>query len=310
MTKFIKHIILFLFSAIMIYIILLLFCTRIISVDSIFNIKYKVGNQHFYTNTMNDITQYKNSQVLFLGSSHAYRGFDNRIFNQSDISSFNLGSSAQSPVQTLMLLNKYLDILNPEIVVYEICPRSLSSDGLESALEIISSEKIDLHVFKMAIDINNIKLYNTLLYAWYLEIFDLTPLVISKKTLNTKDTYISGGFVERRMKYYSPVKIDNKDWEINDKQLNKFNGVVQLLKSKGISLIIVQSPVTDSEYNSFNHNKEFDSIMSAYSSYYNFNKIIHLNDSLHFYDSHHLNQSGVKIFNNNLIEIIKINQDN
>ena len=309
MTKFIKHIILFLFSAILIYIILLLFWTRMISLDSISNIKYKVGDQHFYTNTMNEITQYKNSQVLFLGSSHSYRGFDNRIFNQNDISTFNLGSSAQSPVQTLMLSNKYLDILNPKIVVYEICPRSLSSDGLESALEIISSEKIDLHILKMAIDINNIKLYNTLLYVWCLEIFDLKPLVIFKKRINN-DTYISGGFVERRMKYYSPVKISNKDWEINDKQLNKFNDVVMLLKSKRINLIIVQSPVTDSEYNSFNHNKEFDSIMSTYSSYYNFNTIIDLNDSLHFYDSHHLNQSGVKIFNNNLIEIIKINHGN
>ena len=48
--------------------------------------------------------------------------------------------------------------------------------------------------------------------------------------------------------------------------------------------------------------------MSTYSKFYNFNEIIDLNDSLHFFDSHHLNQNGVKIFNNKLIELLDINK--
>ena len=44
--------------------------------------------------------------------------------------------------------------------------------------------------------------------------------------------------------------------------------------------------------------------MTKYSTYYNFNKIVTLNDSLHFYDSHHLNQNGVEIFNKRLIKIL------
>jgi len=44
--------------------------------------------------------------------------------------------------------------------------------------------------------------------------------------------------------------------------------------------------------------------MSTYSVYYNFNELITLSDSVHFYDSHHLNQSGVDVFNNALLDLL------
>ena len=44
--------------------------------------------------------------------------------------------------------------------------------------------------------------------------------------------------------------------------------------------------------------------MQDYSRYYNFNNLISLDDSLHFYDPHHLNQLGVETFNTNLIDLL------
>ena len=44
--------------------------------------------------------------------------------------------------------------------------------------------------------------------------------------------------------------------------------------------------------------------MQSYGTYYNFNEMISLDDSLHFYDSHHLNQNGVNIFNAKLIDVL------
>ena len=38
--------------------------------------------------------------------------------------------------------------------------------------------------------------------------------------------------------------------------------------------------------------------------YYNFNNIMEVDDSLHFYDAHHLNQDGVELFNEKLIELV------
>ena len=45
-------------------------------------------------------------------------------------------------------------------------------------------------------------------------------------------------------------------------------------------------------------------IFNNSSEYYNFNTLLNLEDSLHFYDSHHLNQTGVERFNTKLIEIL------
>src|SRR5438477_3987320 len=45
--------------------------------------------------------------ILFIGSSHAYRGFDPRLFAETGLTSFNLGSKAQSPLNSYFLLKHY-----------------------------------------------------------------------------------------------------------------------------------------------------------------------------------------------------------
>ena len=67
------------------------------------NLIYKQRGGHLHSRLL-EINKHQNVDVLFLGSSHAYRGFDTRIFKESGIASFNLGSSSQAPVQSLLLL--------------------------------------------------------------------------------------------------------------------------------------------------------------------------------------------------------------
>jgi len=76
--------------------------------------------------------------ILFLGSSHSYRGFNPQYF--SGYKTFNLGSSAQTPIQTNLLLKRYLHQLNPKTIVYEVYPISLSIDGVESSSDIIAND--------------------------------------------------------------------------------------------------------------------------------------------------------------------------
>ena len=45
--------------------------------------------------------------------------------------------------------------------------------------------------------------------------------------------------------------------------------------------------------------------MKKHATYYNLNGVIEMDDSYHFYDAHHLNQHGVKKFNEELIELLK-----
>ena len=89
---------------------------------------------HMYSR-ISEIKNQEDVDILFLGSSHAYRGFDTRIFLENGYKSFNLGSSAQTPTQTKVLVERYLGSLNPELVIYEVYPKTFTMDGVESSLD-------------------------------------------------------------------------------------------------------------------------------------------------------------------------------
>ena len=153
----------------------------------------------------------------------------------------------------------------------------------------------------MAIKLNHIKVYNTLIYSSIRQLLNLDKDFVEAQRIG-KDTYISGGYVQRdnvQFEYKSP-----SEKSINPEQMMAFKELVNWVKSKDIELILVQAPVTTVEYNSYDDNVSFDKLMQDYSRYYNFNTLITLDDSLHFYDSHHLNQLGVETFNADLIDYL------
>ena len=87
--------------------------------------------------------------------------------------------------------------------------------------------------------------------------------------------------------------------------MESFNEIVDLLKENNIELLLIYAPVTHVDYNRYDNNNFYDSLMYKKAKYYNFNKLMNLDDSKHFYDSHHLNQRGVKVFNNEVIRLLK-----
>ncbi|CAI8884826.1 D-alanyl-lipoteichoic acid biosynthesis protein DltD [Chryseobacterium sp. IT-36CA2] len=272
------------------------------------NINYRIGSYgHMYTR-LKEIKQIDSIDILFLGSSHAYRGFDNRIFKEKGFTSFNLGSSAQTPIQTLTLLERYLDKIHPKSIIFEVNPLTLCSDGVESSLDIIANDTNDLHSLEMGLKVNNIKTYNTLFYALYKDLFHLNKSYI-EPIKKAQDTYIHGGFVESEIAYYNkPLKSGTQKITIPQKQIEAFEKCLLKIKKRNIKVILVYAPVTHDFYSSYSNNKYFDEKMKSYSEYYNFNKIMNLTDSLYFYDTNHLNQNGVRIFNKKLIEILNNRQ--
>ena len=300
MKSFVKHSIAFLGFSSLIYLILIFVWGSVMPIWLNSNLIYKQRGGHLHSR-LAELNKHQNVDVLFLGSSHAYRGFDTRIFKERGIHSFNLGSSSQAPVQSLLLLKKHIVNLQPKKIIFEVCPQSLSSDGIESALDIISNDKIDFQTIKMAIDLNHIKVYNTLIYSGIRQLLKLDQDFVEAQHIG-KDSYISGGYVQRddiQFEYKSPLEKN-----INPEQMVAFKELVSWVKSKDIDLILVQAPVTTTEYHSYADNTGFDKLMQDYSSYYNFNTLITLDDSLHFYDPHHLNQLGVETFNAELIDLL------
>lgn len=304
MNKFLKSLLLFFIINLIVYAFLLFVWGHVFTQKFKPNLIYLQGSYgHTYTR-FKEVKTKKNIDILFLGSSHAYRGFDPRIFK--DYITFNLGTSSQTPIQTKILLDRYLTQLNPKIIIYAISPNAFIGDGVESSLDIISNDKNDWNSIKLALEINHIKVYNTLIYSFEKELLNLNRNFFEPQKKG-EDLYISGGFVEKKNKYYSNQINKNKKWDFNPESFKHFEKILLLLKKRNIKLILVKTPTTNSLYNSYTNNEFFDRKMSTYGKYYNFNKILQLDDSLDFYDANHLNQNGVKIFNKKLVEILDLN---
>jgi hypothetical protein len=297
MKHFIRSFLLFILALGISYPILLFF--RVVLTPKMFHAKF-IGVMH---SRLAEIDNYHDIDILFLGSSHAYRSFDTRIFNDNGLKSFNLGSSAQTPIQTNLLLKRYLNKLNPRIVVYEVYPDTFSGDGVESAIDIINNSKNDLYSIGMALGINHLRLYNELIISLLQDIFSRNSSSVEQNA-KTVDTYISGGFVERELSFFKHTEYPKEEWQLNDQMIRAFEKNVALIKRRNIQLILVFAPISEALYDSYTNNYLIEELMTKHANFFNFNKKIELDDSLHFYDSHHLNQLGVQIFDKDLIKTI------
>lgn len=262
------------------------------------NLSYRRGAAGYTYTRFREVKNYSNVDVLFIGSSHAYRGFDPRVFESHGYSSFNLGSSAQTPLETEALIGKHLARLNPSVVVFEVYPYCFSSDAVESSVDLVANSDIDRNIFLMAGRVNNMKTYNTLLYACIKRFFTNEKPVTEKLSHvtisgNIKDytTYIPGGFMEKRaevMPADSTTKptpkapandkgiltdieiIQTKEgkWNPRRKQLEVFEHILDELKAKHIRVILVQAPINSRYYNMIKCNKEIDSYFASKGEYY------------------------------------------
>lgn len=268
------------------------------------NLTFPMGSYGHMYSRIQELEHTSDVDVLFLGSSHAYRGFDVRIFEREGLKVFNLGSSSQTPIQTKVLLNKYLDTLNPKTVVFEVYPGVFQSDGVEGSLDLIANDDISLDTVAMALSMNHIKTYNALAYGLMEDLVRFRR-DFSEPRRKLDDTYIPGGYVEKQLSYYWHVEHAAKHWRFNDRQFEAFEEAVVMLVERGVELILVYAPITSTLYSSYATHEIFDEKMSTLGSYYNFNLIMDLDDSAHFYDSHHLNQIGVELFNEKVLELLQ-----
>ena len=256
-------------------------------------------------NRIKEIQDYQNSDLLFLGSSHSYRSFDTRVFQKHGITSFNLGSSSQTPMQTEVLLKEYLDMINPKLIIYEICPKELESDGIESTTDLISNNHIGFDICWLALKTGNVRVINTLIYALFQEYFYHIRDSFSEDIVKGVDCYVSGGFVEK-MEYTTfenDFNLTPRNYMIRSCQLKSFEHCIEMIKNRNIPLLLVTAPVPRTTYESRLNQEEFNKIISSYGQYIDFNMILHLDDTC-FYDSNHLAQPGVVVFDECMIQVL------
>ncbi|MEM9544524.1 MAG: hypothetical protein AAGA77_01055 [Bacteroidota bacterium] len=300
MKKFLSSIILFIPFSLILYVVLICLWGSNLPTRHRPNLIYKLGHWGHIYSRLQEAKTYRDVDILFLGSSHSYRGFDVRKFDSLGLKTFNMGTGAQTPIQTKALLKRYLPKMNPKTIIYEVSPILFSYEPVESSLDLIANDVNDWNTMEMVFSINHIKTYNTAIYAMYRDALNLNK-DFKENASRADDLYIPGGYVQKRMKRYKYRKHNKKERKPRSIQVNAFYHNVQMIKDKEINLILVQTPITQSLYKAHTSNKLFDKQMKELAPYYNFNELIQLDDSIHFYDSHHLNQDGVEVFNDSLI---------
>jgi predicted nucleic acid-binding protein len=309
MIDFIKRLILFILFTSITYLIYLIIWANIPYSNLSANFLYNQGGYGHLNYRLKEIVNYGEVDILFVGSSRIYRGFDPRIFEKNGLKIFVLGSSGQSPAQSYVMLRRYINFLKPRLIVFDILPSTFSKINAEPYIDLISNDKIDILSLKMAIEANDLMVWNTLIYAWFRQIVGLHDS-FKENTVKIKegDTYIYGGYVHKKLKYNQKNECEPygiKSWDIPLKfQLNWFNKSIELCNEIDAKIIFINMPIAN--YFCYDNNNE---IFQKYFTKYkviDYNLRLNFNSKHDFYDNFHLNEFGVSKLNENFIKFINL----
>jgi hypothetical protein len=303
MLDFIKKLILFLFVFVLFYSIIII----LIGNEHIPS-KYKQNLPIYYSNSsrmFEDLRVVKKVDILFVGSSHCYRSFDPRIFAEKGFSIFNLGTSSQTPVHSEILLNEYIDKLNPNEIILEVFPFTFSTNVnfSESSLDIISSDSINKYFFNFFVLKPDIRYINLVIYKFWKKILN-RKMQTKKNSSNIDEKYIFNGYVEKKQIFINQLKLAKQFLKYDNKQFQALKNILNLCREKNIKFTLIFAPITNELYKSIINIDEFNFKMKYFGNYINFNENYKYNDTIDFYDSHHLNANGVKKLNLTLLEIL------
>ena len=232
--------------------------------------------------------------ALILGSSHAYRNYDPRLFAAAGLEVFNLGSSSQTLMQTYYLAEAYLQPSTTRMVILDLYESSLIGDGMESTADLSQNLQDDAPA-------------NAILWAQKdiraLNMWTLRQFMRADSASYLSSSYRSRGYV-MNTDSVGDRPAYAEEGHFQDFQLWYLERLIALCQERGIPLIAVYSPLpTDYEPAA---DPSFDEavlplLKGEEIPFLDYRTGVGLNDQQHFYDQHHLNQAGVDIFNRQLL---------
>ena len=259
-----------------------------------------MGNTGHLNSRIKEIRNYRDVDVLFLGSSHCYRTFDTRFYEAHGYRCFNLGSSSQTPMQTYVLLQEYLDSLNPKRVVFEVHPDIMNHDGVESAVDLLANAPLTCEMTKMAWKMGNMKVINTWLYAVYNQKIRHRLENFVEDSIIQDAAYVRGGYVEIKARRFEVKRYPRKNLTIRPEQMEALRKCLDMLKVRGIPYMLVEVQDAEQLRKTFLNHEWFEEQMRALGPYRY--KVLPMVDTVHFANSNHLFKPGIVMFNNDFID--------
>jgi hypothetical protein len=243
--------------------------------------------------------------ILFVGSSHAYRGFDPRLFQARGYTSFNMGSKSQTLMNTYFLLKYYLPRIKPRRILIELFPLLLRSDGYESTLDLLANIPMSWELLEMSLATGNPHAVNLCLlkivrdHKYPLEKYDQRNI--------TDEIYIPGGFVETSKVREKTPEQGAYQIIVLDRQLRYFSKIIEMAKKYDIPITGVIQPLPDDNLRSMSNYKAIVNDLRNIAAKHEvgilaFDDMKSLDPILDYSKDHHLNKSGVLKFNKALLD--------
>ncbi len=299
MRKFVRNIAIFLPIALFGYVVLICLLGDMKWVRSATT---QMGNTSHTCTRIKDIANYHDVDILFLGSSHSYRTFDVRVYQNLGLKCFNLGSSNQTPLQTHVMLQEYLDSLNPKHIVFEVHPDIMENDGVESTVDLLLHAPLSCNLTKLAWGHRNMKCVNTWIYSIYNQKIRHRLDNFHEDSVFMGSTYFPGGFVESTADQFERKRYPHRNIKMRPEQMEALEACIDMFRERNIPYILVQVQDSKQLSSSFKNMDQFQATMANLGPFYYHE--LPLCDTLHFANSNHLNLEGVSIFNDYFVGLI------
>ena len=294
MARLIKHISILILLSISFYgAVMLIACTANYKgkklIYSIASYVPRKGGQE--ASMLAELDRIENFEIIVLGSSHAYRGYDPRVFAANGIDLFNAGSSAQTFETSLHIAKHHIHFTGDETVILDVYPVIFEIEGIETVQRLIVEETDPYAAFNLVLQTKDFRSINSFV----------------KRKICENDTsdwalkgYVGKGYCTNPDTLQTRPVADTTEFKPLDKNIKDFVTLFNFLKIKAGRVVFVSHPLPNDkrtvEMAKFllKHSKESSIDFIDFTKDRRFD----LND---FSDPYHLNQAGVKKFNNFLI---------
>ena len=234
--------------------------------------------------------------IVVIGSSHAYRSYDPRLFKENGINMFNLGTSAQTMVNSYFIAEGYIRSNTCKLVILDIFDGALIASETESSADLIQNISDDDVAFQLALHLREPRAINMYL---------LRMMNTNRKPFYYDTNYVANGYSENNNTVKGKLNYSfYRKKEISAVQLEYFEKLLQYFKLHNIPYIIIDGPLPKT-WDFKGHQKFKKKVMTIVeryqSTFIDYSSKLRLDEKKYFYDAHHLNQEGVNIYNRQLL---------
>lgn len=252
---------------------------------------------------MRDLTSNQTKyDAIVLGSSHAYRGYDPRIFEQSGMNLFNAGTSSQNAKGSFVLYNEYLRNRS-DVFILDIYDPVFELEGTESNMRLIQNVPTE----KAAVA----------LVRQECKIYTVNALVVRFASINPIDEapnndYVKNGFCEKKGILYAVEPLNDSVFDANEEMFLAFETMVKQMQSDGKRIVLCSHPLPASPGLRNYHDKflaRFSPLIQRlgvpYIDLTYYTEGFGVNE---FADISHLNQQGVELYNRLVLQNSNFNE--